>query len=108
MSEVEGVRHLPKGITEEAFGLFLTQPPNDVNSVVESSKRLQEARQQSVLCASFPREPTTQVFQETAPCVPTREDRRSLIREVVRDRLRQYLSSSSYFISRRAPPEHHL
>ncbi|KAM7315715.1 hypothetical protein ISCGN_005498 [Ixodes scapularis] len=49
MQEGERVRHLLKGISEEAFAMFLNQPPPDVNAVVSGCTRLAEARQHRVL-----------------------------------------------------------
>lgn len=112
MQEGERVRHLLKGISEEAFAMFLNQPPPDVNAVVSGCTRLAEARQHRVLslgaAVSVPGHlpPVPQHLPSPAIQPTTQDGLRSLIREIVREELNQLLAQPSASPTSQAPIQH--
>ncbi|KAG0411983.1 hypothetical protein HPB47_010870 [Ixodes persulcatus] len=109
MEESERVRHLLKGISEEAFRIFITNPPNDVNTVVNSCTRLTEARTQRVhdpiTTPWIPGQPPppTSYIPASAVHTPAPDVLRAMIRDIIREELHQLFTQPSALPSSHAP-----
>ncbi|CAN7943013.1 unnamed protein product, partial [Ixodes hexagonus] len=89
MPEADRVRHVLKGITEEAVHLFVLQPPADVNSIRTLCQSLEAARRQRLSSTE-----TSLPSTSTLSFLPQGDQLHQIIRTVVREELARYFGAS--------------
>ncbi|CAN7946870.1 unnamed protein product, partial [Ixodes hexagonus] len=89
MPEADRVRHVLKGIAEEAVHLFVLQPPADVNSIRTLCQSLEAARRQRISSTE-----TSLPSSSTLSFLPQVDQLHQIIRTVVREELARYFGAS--------------
>lgn len=85
MTEEERIRHVTKGIREDAFQIFVVKSPTTVAGIVEICRVLQNARSSRIRLPSP--SPSMQTCGASLPATLSVDSIRSIIREVVREEL---------------------
>lgn len=89
MSESERVRHVLKGIAEEAVHLFVLQPPANVQAIVTICQSLEAAQRQRIpLTTSLP-------AASDIPSVPYGPTFQDIVRKIVREELSRILGTTT-------------
>ncbi|CAN7951135.1 unnamed protein product [Ixodes pacificus] len=82
MPEVDRVRHVLKGIAEEAVHLFVLQPPADVNSIRSLCQSLEAARRQRISNTD-----TLPISKAAISPLPQGDLLHNIIRTIIREEL---------------------
>lgn len=85
MPEVDRVRHVLKGIAEEAVHLFVLQPPADVNSIRSLCQSLEAARRQRISNTD-----TLPTSKAAISPLPQGDLLHNIIRTIIREELARY------------------
>lgn len=89
MSEAERVRHVLKGIAEEAVTLFVLQPPANVRAIMTLCQSLEAAQRQRVpIATSIP-------GTSNIPSVPAGQTLQDIVRKIVREELSRMLGTAT-------------